>query len=364
MPNITICQHRGKLCLRYRINGKPRYRVVQDPTNVEQERIALAAELLAGGSNKLKELQKSLSEHIDDFHADLLAATSEKHAGMIRRRVERVFEAAGTKRVSDIRVAKTRVAISKLRCSPRKRKKKPQDYPLLSERSRHHHARAAKQFTRWLVRERRITEDPLAEFRLKKVSIERNPRDRLQPDELRLLIRTTDHSRMEVEGYPGLLRAWVYRLAVMTGLRRGELASLAPESFSLKTRTVTVEAAYTKDGEKAVLPLNKGLSSDLEEWLEDKPRDAPLFPGLAEKRTSKMMKRDLEAAGIPPRTSNGTRCFHALRNTYISGLFDRGCDIALAQKLARHSDVRLTAGYARQTREAEQKAIDDLDYPG
>ena len=54
------------------------------------------------------------------------------------------------------------------RCTVRNRKKKPEDYPLLSERSRRHCARAMKQFTRWLGHEERL-DNPLRKWRLTKV---------------------------------------------------------------------------------------------------------------------------------------------------------------------------------------------------
>ena len=76
-----------------------------------------------------------------------------------------------------------------------------------------------------------------------------------------------------------------------------------------------------------------------------------------------MIKLDLEAADLPFKTEVGTRCFHALRNTYVSQLFDAGLSIDQVQRFARHSDVRLTMKYAKP-RADEAALIDDLDYPG
>ena len=204
-------------------------------------------------------------------------------------------------------------------------------------------------------------DNPLRKWKLKKVVEERCPRDRLQPEELTALVRTAYASTRIIEGYGGQTRAWLYLLGSMTGLRRGELASLEPSSFNLATRTVTVEAAYTKAKITAVLPLSKAMIPDLENWLAE--NQGPLFPGLRDKRTRKMIKLDLEAAGLPFKTEVGTRCFHALRNTYVSQLFDAGLSIDQVQRFARHSDVRLTMKYAKP-RADEAALIDDLDYPG
>jgi integrase len=57
------------------------------------------------------------------------------------------------------------------------------------------------------------------------------------------------------------------------------------------------------------------------------------------------------------------RCFHALRNTYISQLFDAGLHTAQVQRLARHKDVRQTIKYEKR-RTGEAGLVDRLDYPG
>ena len=154
LPKITIRQHRGKPHFRWFVNGKSRYRVIKDPQNIEMERIRLGADLLNGTTAKVAEQrQKTLADHIEDFHQDLLTVASPKQAGQVRRRVESIINEAGVNAISDITVAKVRTAINRLRCAVRKPKKKPEDYPFLSERSRHHYARAIKQFTRWMDNE-------------------------------------------------------------------------------------------------------------------------------------------------------------------------------------------------------------------
>jgi len=361
LPKISVREHRGKPHFRWYLKGRPRYRVIKDPLNIEMERIRLSADLLNGTPARIAEQRdKTLPDHIKDFHQDLMAAASPKQANQTRKRIEITVNEAGIKALSDITVAKVRTAISRLRCAVRNPKKKPEDYPLLSERSRHHYARAMKQFTRWLDHEGRL-EDPLRKWKLKKVVEERCPRDRLQPEELTLLVRTAYASTRVIEGYSGRERAWLYLLASMTGLRRGELAVLNPSSFDLATRTVTVAAAYTKAKVMAVLPLNRSMIPDLQKWIAG--IRGPLFPGLRSKRTRRMIHLDLLEAGLPYKTDVGSRCFHSLRNTYVSQLFDAGLTIDQVQRFARHSDVRLTMKYAKP-RANEAALIDDIAYPG
>ena len=81
-------------------------------------------------------------------------------------------------------------------------------------------------------------------------------------------------------------------------------------------------------------------------WLKGIPAGQPLFPRLAKRRTWLMIKKDLERAGIPYRTEEGTADFHAVgRHTYITELLRNGASLVEARELARHSDIRMTMRY-------------------
>ena len=59
-----------------------------------------------------------------------------------------------------------------------------------------------------------------------------------------------------------------------------------------------------------------------------------------------MLRTDLDAAGIPYRDGSGKVFdFHALRSRYITDLGRSGVPLVEAQRLARHSDPRLTANH-------------------
>jgi len=78
--------------------------------------------------------------------------------------------------------------------------------------------------------------------------------------------------------------------------------------------------------------------------------------------TAGLIRQDLEAAKIGLRDKDGNEiCFHSLRNSYISFLANSATPAKVVQKLARHSDPRLTFNtYARSFEESEQKAINFL----
>jgi integrase len=159
----------------------------------------------------------------------------------------------------------------------------------------------------------------------------------------------------------------LYVLAAWTGYRRSELASLTLRSFNFDTDppTVSVKASYSKRRRNDVVPLHPAVVQRLIAWLDGKSQDlatdAPVFAlktktgGL--RRTSKMMKLDLERAGIPYCDEDGLYAdFHANRHTFISNLAKAGVSPKIAQSIARHSDVNLTLNVYSHVGISEQAA--------
>src|SRR5262249_32797597 len=111
------------------------------------------------------------------------------------------------------------------------------------------HLRAVKGFSRWLWRvAKRAREDSLAPLTLYNVSTDRrHDRRALSEAEACRLLQAAGRGPV-VEGMGGADRAMLYRVALGTGFRAGELRSLTPASFDLDAEppTVTVAAAYSK----------------------------------------------------------------------------------------------------------------------
>lgn len=218
-----------------------------------------------------------------------------------------------------------------------------------------------------------MPDNPLAVLSAVNVRQDRcHDRRALSADEFALLVEAARTGRA-VEGVPGEERAILYLLAAWTGLRRKELASLTCKSLALdgEQPTVTISAAYSKNGRADILPLHPNVAEQLRLWLSRRPElgaDDPLFrlrsPGGGFRRTSKMMKRDLESARkqwIKAGKTTGEKVrregtdflqycnndglfadFHANRHTFISNLAKAGVHPKLAQTLARHSTARST----------------------
>jgi len=160
----------------------------------------------------------------------------------------------------------------------------------------------------------------------------------------------------------GRERALLYKLLVLTGLRRGEAASLTVASVDLDARVpcIRLRAADAKSGQAAELPLRADLAADLRSWLSERlaaaraaarakqlplparlPDDAKLFNVPA--NLAGIFNRDLRVAGIPKRDDRGrTADVHALRHTFASLLSRGGVAPRTAQAALRHSTIELT----------------------
>ena len=202
---------------------------------------------------------------------------------------------------------------------------------------------ATKSFFRWLARSRLIDVDPLAHLERARIAKDsRRQRRALSIEEIRKLLEVTAASPKQIQHRDGTTRAFLYALAVCTGLRRKELASLTPPCFALDgpVPTVTASGAYTKNKNRAVQELPPDLVRPLADWLQGKPPTVPVFGWVC--RPFEMLKKDLLTAGIPYQTRDGIADFHALRHTFISLLAKAGVHPKIAQGLARHSTITLT----------------------
>jgi len=153
---------------------------------------------------------------------------------------------------------------------------------------------------------------------------------------------------------PNIQAANFMRMALFTGMRRGEL-------FKLKWDDVNFERGFIhirqpKGGQDQKIPLNQAA----QELLARHPRtgSAYVFPGReGAQRTdiNKQVSRIKEAAGLP----KDFRALHGLRHVYASMLASSGkVDLYTLQKLLTHKSAAMTQRYAHLRDEALRRASD------
>jgi integrase len=206
-------------------------------------------------------------------------------------------------------------------------------------RTRNYYRVALNGFCRW-AEDGRMPPTPLS--RLKKVTVTESTRERraLSAYDIDTLL-TAAWDGKTTRRLTGEQRYWLYRLATESGLRAGELASLTPTNFH--GEFVTIRASISKNGKLTEQPLRPEFVKELRPWLGKHDPDQRLWPGRWYRRAAKMLRVDLDAAGIPYKIEGQGVCdFHSLRAVYITELAEAGVDIKSLQTLARHSTPVLT----------------------
>jgi len=304
-----------------------------------------SAERMAGHA------RRPIADHVEAYKAHLESKGGT--AGHIRatvQNIERVAEACEWATLSDMDGARLSAHL--------------RDYAAQGKSARTVNWRrgSVKSFARWLVAHDRLSRDPLAGVARAAEHTPTRERRALGDDEISRLIEATERgpARFKMDGER---RAMLYRAAIGTGLRAGELASLTPRSFDLDADppTVTVEAAYSKRRRRDVQPFRSDLADSLRPWLARQKPDEPLWRLLG-RHASAMLKPDLGAAGVPVTDDAGRVAdFHALRHTYITRLAKAGVSPKVAQTLARHSTITLTMDrYAHVGLADHKRALDAL----
>lgn len=168
----------------------------------------------------------------------------------------------------------------------------------------------------------------------------------LSPDQLQRLLEAI---KKDTHPQAGPLM----RLALYTGMRRGEL-------FKLRWQDVNFDKAYItlvdpKPGQDQKIPMND-LAREL---LENHPKtgNSPyVFPGRGGRQrvtVSRHVNRIKKDAGLP----KDFRPLHGLRHTFASALASSGqVDMYVLQKLLGHKTPEMTMRYAHLRDQALQRA--------
>jgi integrase len=327
---------------------------------------------------------KPLADHVEDWKAALLAkGNTSEYAALSANRVKRIVADCRLTTVADVSASRVQTFLAGLRQDSKNAKGKI--HRGIGAASFNYYLRDARSFFRWMVRDGRAFENPLAHLQGVNAGMDkRHERRALSVDELRLLLDTaaTGPDRNSMSGTE---RAMLYRVAVETGLRAAELRSLTRASFKLEggAPAVTIAAAYAKNRRQDEQPLRMSTAAALAVQLTGKMPTAPAFAMPPRNMLVKMFRADLAAARTAWIAAAGTqqertgregstflaycdetsRCadFHALRHTFISNLVAGGVHPKTAQRLARHSTITLTMDrYTHLWREDLAGAVDSL----
>ena len=221
---------------------------------------------------------------------------------------------------------------------------------------------AFKGFCGWLVRTGRLSHNPLVDLKATPV-IEEETRWPLSIDEMRTLLYGTASGPVRF-GMVGSKRSLLYRVAVETGYRAGELRSLTRACFDLDGQTPTVRllAGSSKGKRRSSIPLRPDTATLLRGHLAAKAPAARAFDMPDSTHTAEMIRADMIDARIQISDALGRkRDFHNLRHTCGTWLANAGVHPKVIQTIMRHSTFRLTMDcYAHADRDQTTAAMGQL----
>ena len=346
-------------------------------TDVEKVKAGVMShgEMTAAG-----QLDVPIGSHTSDYLAHLAAKTvrgrrvSAKHVRHVRKHLARLVHECRLRTLRDI----NRDVIRRWMDKTAQTARDPQDPDSLSLSARtiNMHRAAIVAFCNWCVSEGRLAAHPLTGLpkaeeaeparkrralteeeiaRLLKAAQERPLRDALTirrgKNKGKLLAKVSESERRRLHRV-GQCRALVYKFMMLTGLRRSEAASATVGALCLDEGSsyVHVEGKHAKSGRAATLPLRGDLADDLRKRIGrlaeanggEVPPETPLFD-IDWRNLLRAFNLDLATAGIPKCDAQGrTVDVHSMRHTFATLLARNGVSPGVAQKLMRHSDIRLT----------------------
>lgn len=264
-----------------------------------------------------------IERHVADFVEYLKGKNAgKKHVNQTKNTLNELM--SGIAFMSDIIPARLQTKIGKMD---------------LAGRSKNHYVSAYHSFLKWGSDEDRRWSRAFAdEIRLKTFpNIKKHERRILTVDELNRLIHTAETTG-NAQSVPGKERSLIYRLAIISGLRAGELERLTIDD--IKPNGIIVRAESAKNRTKDTVAVPAEMIAEIQKFYRDNSRSGKIFKFGSS--TARMISIDLKRAGIPRKTADGFFDFHSLRHQSGSLLIGAGLDLKSVQKHMRHKTMKMT----------------------
>ena len=143
-------------------------------------------------------------------------------------------------------------------------------------------------------------------------------------------------------------------LATNTGMRRGEVLSLAWQNVDLTNKTLTVISESAKSGKTRHIPLNNEAYETLKSWKADSDSSGFVFKGQDGKQLLEIRK---SWATVLDMAKIEDFRFHDLRHHFASKLVMASVDLNTVRELLGHSDLTMTLRYAHLAPEHKAAAV-------
>jgi len=199
----------------------------------------------------------------------------------------------------------------------------------------------------------------------------------LKPDDIKRIHRAIDAHRETREGEPGPTPrdTWLkemIRVAVGTGLRRGELLNLRWGDVDLESGRLVVrnrDGFTAKNGRERTVPLRGDALETLRAMKEERPNQSeigtldndPVFVDANDEvpkpdRVSKRFKFFVRKAGL---SDQEELSFHSCRHTTGSWLSMQGVPLRVISEILGHSSTQVTEKYSHLSPDVMDRAMEE-----
>lgn len=295
------------------------------------------------------------AEHVDAFIAFMgTKGGTEDHRERTRKHIEEFASIGKWKAVQAINPDDVTRHVQALRTKGK------------SSRTIQARLQSIKSFTKWLFEQQRIKRDPLVSIKKPDPEADRkHERRMLLQDEWEWLAKATAANSAYRNGMDAAERLLLYRTAIQTGLRSGELFGLTRGNLKLDADTphITCKASGTKNRKPAKQFIDPELAGDLASHIRRKTPKAPVFGIAAKDELARTIEQDLYDARLAWLASLADQSrvaaaesdflakindegkhlvFHSLRHSTGAWLAMAGVSIKVIQEVMRHSTPVLT----------------------
>lgn len=209
---------------------------------------------------------------------------------------------------------------------------------------------ALRSFYRFLLREQRVTVDPVRQVKIPKL-----------PKRLPTFVREEEMDRLFEhynfgEGYLGRRDYTILLLLYHTGIRAAEMLAMNLGDVDLQECTVKVTG---KGNKQRVIPFGQelcdALSIYIKEWreflnLEESTAfHLPLFVNARKRRMKYEELLPMVRNALSSVTTQKRRSPHVLRHSFATAMLSNGAQLEAIQQLLGHASVATTAIYTHTT---------------
>ena len=206
---------------------------------------------------------------------------------------------------------------------------------------------ALRSFYKYLLRQRRVTNDITA--RIIPPKADKPLPVFFRQEEMEAEKRLNDE-RLVINGdsYESVRDGLIIEMLYQTGMRQAELLGLTDADLDLQQGQVRI---FGKRRKERIVPMGGKLIAQIKEYIEIRDTEIPesrdngqFFPNLTKSKLYRIVRTHMGEVSTLKKHSP-----HVLRHTFATAMLDNGADIRTIQTLLGHASLSTTSIYTHTT---------------